>query len=733
MTGPDTTVHSRIMISLFSFLLLPAAFALSGCLGTTGPVQGHIIWDKPWKSRFDGELKDGRLASGVLYFDADASATRLGAFERYEGPFMNGMPIPQGTYFYRSGTTWQGQYAPLKWNAGSARPNGAGVMTMQDGTVYRGNVVSNALHPDMSGEAEVRWPAEDVYGRVSYQGFIDNFLPHGRGTMTWQDRHYTGDFSWGKPHGSGTMTFTSGRKLSGNWRYGAHAVSGWHPRQLDSMSATRTANGLRWPGGGAYEGKLSAGRPHGRGTMVWASGDRYEGEWRNGRRDGRGVQTNLDGSSYAGDWKDDREEGFGRAEWKMAMPKRSYPSSYVGYWEAGMPQGRGERSWAWGDMSSWMTGPFLPEKEFLHQLMMEYLEMSEWDEDGLESAYSYSGLWRDGRFHGEGMFNHDIYDTKVYAQFVDGRLEGQVNAASRIGDNKWSFFIRDGKLEGEWMSDRGPFVQVRQYRNNEIVPGSEQHLRREDKSKQESDGGFFGVLAGAAMFAGLKSVGADSATALEGAMAFGQDAENKTVSNSQAFTAGQEQKYLALKRENDAQLQRMLANNQRLVDEERQRANAGLPARSTASGAAGVPPAAAVAASPSLGLAPRDTSTTTTGFDPKWFGTYRSNLCPETCYWQINEGGIGEWSAEFGYGEHAHTIKTPIRWEVIGRVSNAQEAGFMLRVIYQNDLPDELIKSMKHDAQARNDNQLRVYGSATDSRCCYAQFYGRLNSFYGKE
>jgi hypothetical protein len=43
--------------------------------------------------------------------------------------------------------------------------------------------------------------------------------------------------------------------------------------------------------GDKYEGELSNGKPHGKGTMIYTDGSRYDGEWSEGIQHGKGVSV----------------------------------------------------------------------------------------------------------------------------------------------------------------------------------------------------------------------------------------------------------------------------------------------------------------------------------------------------------------------------------------------------------------------------------------------------------
>lgn len=58
-------------------------------------------------------------------------------------------------------------------------------------------------------------------------------------------------------------------------------------------------------GANRYEGQLSDGVPHGKGTMTYGDGKKYIGEFVNGRRHGQGVLIMPNGESFKGLFQDD--------------------------------------------------------------------------------------------------------------------------------------------------------------------------------------------------------------------------------------------------------------------------------------------------------------------------------------------------------------------------------------------------------------------------------------------
>ena len=162
----------------------------------------------------------------------------------------------------------------------SGMPHGLGRFEfLRGGRWYEGNWV----HGHWTGR-----------GRLSngdgshYEGFFQDDLKHGEGTMVWGDGrifdgvYKYGQMSWGK------MQFTDGGVYCGNFVDGRQHGKGK----------------MVFPDGSKYEGDFVSGNFHGQGKMVWTDGGYYEGEWQNGQIQGVGKEVRADGSvRHSGTWK----------------------------------------------------------------------------------------------------------------------------------------------------------------------------------------------------------------------------------------------------------------------------------------------------------------------------------------------------------------------------------------------------------------------------------------------
>lgn len=135
---------------------------------------------------------------------------------------------------------------------------------------------------------EPRFPALDKAGPID-----------GEGVLTWREpgsiRHgrdtivaqYRGRMTAGRPDGRGVLVHRSRLRYDGGWSKGA-------------------ANGdghLLLPNGDVYSGGFRAGRIHGRGRYITAAGDVYEGGHTAGLRDGDGLVSQANRFTYASFWR----------------------------------------------------------------------------------------------------------------------------------------------------------------------------------------------------------------------------------------------------------------------------------------------------------------------------------------------------------------------------------------------------------------------------------------------
>ncbi|CAG9328113.1 unnamed protein product [Blepharisma stoltei] len=155
-----------------------------------------------------------------------------------------------------------------------------------NGVVLQGDWKGNVL----KGEGMIIWP-----NGVSYEGYIEDGMPHGDGVETTEEYTYNGNFIRGEKDGYGE---------------------------------------LFWKDGSWYKGMFNIQKIEGEGTYHWANGNEYEGEWFRNKMHGKGVFKWADGRVYKGNFAHGYREGHGKLEWPSGR-------RYEGYWEKGFYDGIG--------------------------------------------------------------------------------------------------------------------------------------------------------------------------------------------------------------------------------------------------------------------------------------------------------------------------------------------------------------------------------------------------------
>jgi hypothetical protein len=141
-----------------------------------------------------------------------------------------------------------------EWKNGNF--HGKGIYTLPIGTKIEGEFENNKL---IKGEM-------NYSTGVNYIGEFKNYLPDGKGTLSWKGGKEIGNFKEGKLHGRGKVFLPNGQLY--------------------------------------YDGELKAGVPHGQGTVYLKEGGTYVGEFKNDLLDGKGTLTKADGKVLSGEFKE---------------------------------------------------------------------------------------------------------------------------------------------------------------------------------------------------------------------------------------------------------------------------------------------------------------------------------------------------------------------------------------------------------------------------------------------
>ena len=193
---------------------------------------------------------------------------------------------------------------------------------------------------------------------------------------------------------------------------------------------------LTYPNGSVYEGNFMSGKPWGRGKATSSNGDSYEGGWKDGKRHNAGEVHYADGSCFVGTFKDGKKHGRGVLTLENL-------DSVEGHWEAGelveavirsssyiyegevknfKPHGRGKAIFIMqGTKENAETKSIVDTP-----LTMKWSEAvkSLADDSGTQGD-TYFGSWRNGLFHGHGVYHFCENDSYYEGGFEDNLLHGK--------------------------------------------------------------------------------------------------------------------------------------------------------------------------------------------------------------------------------------------------------------------------------------------------------------------
>ncbi len=196
------------------------------------------------------------------------------------------------------------------------------------------------------------------------------------------------------------------------------------------------------------------------GTYTNTNGDRYFGEFKNNKKHGRGILIYADGKVEQGIWKGGRFQSNMKTAQTVTAKKIPQPSN---------------------DVLNSSKEFFLPQCKGSPRLISDYKEVASWDECNGEVAFGsgggtrvgnkYSGEWKDGRLHGQGIYVW-ASGTKYVGEFKDGKTHGQGIKTSVKGD-KYVGEFKNNRIHGQ-----GTFVRadgtkhVGEFKNGKIISPS---------------------------------------------------------------------------------------------------------------------------------------------------------------------------------------------------------------------------------------------------------------------
>ncbi|XP_075684032.1 ALS2 C-terminal-like protein, partial [Rhinoderma darwinii] len=139
---------------------------------------------------------------------------------------------------------------------------------------------------------------------------------------------YEGDMSWGKPHGKGTLKWPSGRNHVGDFKFGQE--DGFGICLIPDSSRDRYD---------CYKCHWRSGAIHGYGICEYADESVYKGYFKDNVRHGFGVLENQPSTTnswkYTGNWERDKRSGYG--VWESS----DNSERYIGMWQENQRHGLG--------------------------------------------------------------------------------------------------------------------------------------------------------------------------------------------------------------------------------------------------------------------------------------------------------------------------------------------------------------------------------------------------------
>eukprot|EP00736_Rhodelphis_marinus_P008614 Rmarinus@m.20832 len=289
------------------------------------------------KKTFSGSYVDSRLVNQFME-SYEGSRDSRGRFEgkgklvmrdgSYTGMFRGGFMHGRGTYEWRDGTLYKGQFE-------KHRLQGFGVYEWRNAR-YEGDIETGMRHG--TGTLTVLLPASGPMNyrehfrdlEVTYEGDWRQGKREGEGVAYFDhDRqsNYSGQWRDDRQHGWGRMVYPSGNVYEGNWEHGVKQglgmmhwytkrelyVGDWKDNKPDGFGEYIWYReiGLLTPcqQHNLYKGQWKDGLRHGIGMFVYANGGCYYGQFKNNKKDGWGILTLKNGRQYQGTFRNDRLEG----------------------------------------------------------------------------------------------------------------------------------------------------------------------------------------------------------------------------------------------------------------------------------------------------------------------------------------------------------------------------------------------------------------------------------------
>jgi hypothetical protein len=281
----------------------------------------------------------------------------------YEGYWENKVPNKKGKFISKNETfegdfkdgridgwikkTVQNEYV-MEGNFRGFKPHGEATYTFTHGA-KKGDVLK--IWYDDGVASEVYRHQYKYANGDNYEGYTENFLKHGNGTLTYSDGKVEKGY-WEKDQFIGsTHTDIVTLETDGNVYIGQYLLNNKGEKIAHGQGERTQPNGIvasgqfvngtivrgtiNFPDGNAYYGEIKNGKMTGHGTIenkngdkqtgtyldgviqdghariLWANGKKYEGAIKNRRPHGKGEMIFPDGQRYEGDFDEGKRHGEG--------------------------------------------------------------------------------------------------------------------------------------------------------------------------------------------------------------------------------------------------------------------------------------------------------------------------------------------------------------------------------------------------------------------------------------
>jgi len=309
-------------------------------------------------------------------------------------------------------------------------------------------------------------------GDDEYIGEVKEGKANGRGIYNWKIGYqYLGDWVDDKPQGNGVLIYPDNRKYEGDFLNGKQEGKGklyWTNGDIyegEFLGGKREgkAEKLFLNGTTFFEGSYLENFSEGEGVLKSKNGDLYKGEFKKGKRNGQGIYLWADGRMYVGDFlngtrtgsaifirgmtvKDVKEDGHPLVLDKIPESVRQVGGDWIIYFEYQKNYLDISKVVAYRDGDNWYNDKAekvcdikFPYKN--HKLLNDAA-------DGKIGPLGnlYDGEWKDGKYHGIGMFTWISNDGTSY-------YEGSWRLGKRTG--KGIYIFKNGqKYEGDFIDNK---------------------------------------------------------------------------------------------------------------------------------------------------------------------------------------------------------------------------------------------------------------------------------------